>query len=307
MIIFYNNKIYIKTISIKYLMSDIKIFDTKPFYITLVEPGKINHLDWNNPDYVQTLISMPFITTHEVEPSKFFEKIHQLLKIDETNNHLMNEYIAEEPDYIYEMMYINTLNIESDLPFNEFASLLHLEKEVVRGNAIIIKSYIPSLSNDMSFTDMKNSDLFKIIRDRGFTKIVVYDEKLREEEIYGDIEVFAKNFFEEESYKKEEFAFLKHNINIYYTKSEYGEENICGKLLDGKIDKFMIFTMLTDTIRGNITLNEVNKIIKLSNKLEPPYLPEEKWTKEEKDEYGRIIIKNRFRILDNIYLNVYNE
>ena len=33
----------------------------------------------------------------------------------------MNEYIAEEQDYIYEMMYINTLNIESDLPFNELS------------------------------------------------------------------------------------------------------------------------------------------------------------------------------------------
>lgn len=288
-------------------MSDIKIFDTKPFYILLVEPGKISHLDWNNPDYVQALISMPFITTHEVKPSEFFEKIHELLKLDDKNNHLMNEFIAEEPDYIYEMMYINTLNIESDLPFNEMASLLHLEKEIVRGNAIIIKSYIPSINNEMCFNDMKNADLFNIIKARGFTKVVVYDEKLREEEIYGDIEVFANKFFEEETYIKKEFAFLKHNINIYYTKSEYGEENTCGKLINDKIDKFIIFTMLTDTIRGNITLNEVNKIIKLSTVLEPPYKPDEKWLIDEKDIHGRNIIKNKFRILDNTYLNIYNE
>jgi len=288
-------------------MSDIKIFDTKPFYILLIEPGKISHLDWNNPDYVQALISMPFVTTHEVNPQDFFEKLHSLLKIDDKNNHIMNEYIAEEPDYIYEMMYINTLNIESDLPFNEMASLLHLEKEIVRGNAVLVKSYIPSLSNEISFNDMKNSDLYNIIKARGFTKIVVYDEKLREEEIYGDIEVYAKKFFEDETYKKEEFGFLKHNINIYYTKSEYGEENLCGKLINGKIDKFMIFTMLTDTIRGSITLNEVNKIIKLSTVLQPPYKPDEKLVIEEKDIHGRNIIKNKYRILDNTYLNVYNE
>ena len=288
-------------------MSDIKIFDTKPFYILLIEPGKISHLDWNNPDYVQALISMPFVTTHEVNPQDFFEKLHQLLKIDDKNNHIMNEYIAEEPDYIYEMMYINTLNIESDLPFNEMASLLHLEKEIVRGNAVLVKSYIPSLSNEISFNDMKNSDLFNIIRARGFTKIVVYDEKLREEEIYGDIEVYAKKFFEDETYKKEELGFLKHNINIYYTKSEYGEENLFGKLLDGKIDKFMIFTMLTDTIRGSITLNEVNKIIKLSSVLEAPYKADDKLVADEKDIHGRNIIKNKYRILDNTYLNVYNE
>ena len=69
----------------------------------------------------------------------------------------------------------------------------------------------------------------------------------------------------------------------------------------------MIFTMLTDTIRGNITLNEVNKIIKLSTVLEPPYKPDDKWLSDEKDIHGRNIIKNKYRILDNTYLNVYNE
>jgi hypothetical protein len=54
-------------------------------------------------------------------------------------------------------------------------------------------------------------------------------------------------------------------------------------------------------------LNEVTKIIKLSTVLEPPYKPDEKWLSDEKDIHGRNIIKNKYRILDNTYLNVYNE
>jgi len=63
-------------------MTDIKILDEKPFHILLIEPGKINQLDWNNPDYIQTLVNMPFVKTILVEPSKFFEKIYELLKIN---------------------------------------------------------------------------------------------------------------------------------------------------------------------------------------------------------------------------------
>jgi lambda repressor-like predicted transcriptional regulator len=51
----------------------------------------------------------------------------------------------------------------------------------------------------------------------------------------------------------------------------------------------------------------VNKIIKLSTVLEPPYKPDEKMVADEKDIHGRNIIKNKYRILDNTYLNVYNE
>jgi hypothetical protein len=59
--------------------------------------------------------------------------------------------------------------------------------------------------------------------------------------------------------------------------------------------------MLTDSFRGNITKEEIEKIIKLSTVLTPPFKPENKWFEDEKDEYERLIIKNKYRILDNIY------
>ena len=74
-----------------------------------------------------------------------------------------------------------------------------------------------------------------------------------------------------------------------------------GKLLEPKVDKCLVYSMMTKTIRTNLTLNELNKIIKLSEVLKEPYKPDDKWFEEEKDEHGRKIIKNKYRILDNVY------
>jgi len=289
-------------------MSDIKIFNENPFTFIVIEPGKISHLDWNNPDYVQTLSSMPFVTTHLTKPNDFFDNIYKLLNVGQDDKfHLMTENISEEPGYLYEIIYIDTLNKNTKLEYNELASMIHLENEKICGNAIIIKTHIPSFSNDVLLNDMNSSELYKIIRQRGFTKIVVYDgddSKLKEDEFYGDINTYSKKFFEEEYYHRLEFAFLKHNINILYTKSSYGRSDVCGKFINGKIDKFIMYTMITDNIRGNITLGEVEKIIKLSYYLEAPYKVDEKWVKDEKDENGRNIIKNKFKILDNVFREI---
>lgn len=291
-------------------MSDIKVFEQKPFYILLIEPGKINHLDWNNPDYVQSICSMPFIKTYQASseensPDFIFRKIQDLLIVgkEDDKRHLMTEVISDEKNYLYEMIYLDTLNKHTNMEHNELATLLHLEKEVIHGNAIILRSYIPTeLDGQMKFEDMTNSELHKILKGRGFTKVLVWeDDNWREEEVYGDLEPFAKKFFGDEYYQQTEVGFLKHNINIYYTKSNYGTNNVCGKLLNYKIDKCLVFTMMTNTIRSNLSLDEFQKIIKLSEVLEPPYKPDEYWFKDDRDEFGRKIIKNKYKILDNVY------
>ena len=95
--------------------------------------------------------------------------------------------------------------------------------------------------------------------------------------------------------------FLAKNI------TKYGTKNVCGSLVNDPIEKCFVFTMLTNTIRGWITKDEVMKIIKLSEVLTPPFAPDDKWFKEEKDEFGRKIIKNKYRILDNIYQENFNK
>ena len=39
-------------------------------------------------------------------------------------------------------------------------------------------------------------------------------------------------------------------------------DNACGTLLNCKVEKVLIYTMLTNEIRGNITVSEINKIVK---------------------------------------------
>jgi hypothetical protein len=83
-------------------------------------------------------------------------------------------------------------------------------------------------------------------------------------------------------------------------EDKYGEDNVCGKLVSCRIDKCIFFSRINDEKRCNLYLNDVKKIIKLSEKLET-YIVDKELMKEENDKYGRKIIKNRFRILDNVY------
>jgi len=289
-------------------MSNVKILTENPFQILLLEPGDINHLDWNKPDYIQTIISMPFIKTFEVKPNTLFDKIYELLNIiNDKEKLIMTETISDEPNYMYEIIYINTLNRKTDLIHNELATMLHMENEKIYGNCIVIKSHLPINNFDMILYDMTSSELYKIIKRRGFTQVVVWDDSWREEEFYGDLENYAKKLFENEKYKRCEIAFLTYNVNIWYVPSEFGTKNICGSFIKEPIEKCFVFTMITNTIRGCISKDEINKIFKLSEILEPPYKPDNKWFEEEQDEHGRKIIKNKYRILDNVYQEKCNK
>jgi hypothetical protein len=281
----------------------ITFFNEKPFYITLIDDNDfdLKQFDWNHPNYVQLLVSQPFIKTLQVTSENFFMNIQNLLNVNQ-NNLVVTETIGEEPLHNYQLIYLDKNNNQNKM--NQFATLLNTNGEVICGKAIVVRNYIPTLTNSNKFEDMDSSALYNMLRNRGFNKFVVWDdesEKWREEEVYGSMEIYAKKFFDNEAYKTCEMAFLKHNLNIWYLRSDYGQDNVCGSLLNCKIEKVLIFTMLTNDIRGNITKDEVEKIIKLSQVLNPPFKPDNKWFEDEKDEYGRTIVKNKYRILDNVF------
>jgi hypothetical protein len=278
-------------------------FNDNAFYITLIDDNDfdMNKLDWNHPNYVQNLVSQPFIKTVSVNSSNFFDYIGKFFKAN-NNNVLVTETIGEEPLHNYQLIYMDKINNNNKV--NQFATMLNTNGDVIQGKAVIIKNFVSTVTNEIRFDDMDSSALHKMIKNRGFNTFVTWDdesEKWREDEIYGSMEIFAKKFFDGEPYKTCEMAFLKHNLNIWYLKSEYGKSDVCGTLLNCKVEKVLIFTMLTNDFRGNITKNEIEKIIKLSTVLTPPFKPENKWFEEEKDDHGRTIIKNKYRILDNVY------
>lgn len=283
--------------------SKIKFFNDKDFYITLIDENDfdLNELDWNDPNYVQKLVSYPFIKTVLVNSNNFFNYIGDFFKANE-DNIIVTDTISEEPFHTYQIMYIDKINNNNKV--NQYATLMNINGDVIQGKAIIIKNYVATLSNDIRFDNMDSSALYKMVRSRGYNTIGIWDndsEKWKEDEVYGPIENYAKIFFDDEPYKSHEIGFLKHNLNILYLNSEYGKYNVCGTLLNGKIEKVLIFTKLTNSFRGNITKDEIEKIIKLSTVLTQPFKPDNEWLKDKRDEYDRLIINNKYKILDNIY------
>jgi hypothetical protein len=142
---------------------------------------------------------------------------------------------------------------------------------------------------------------------RANTKIITFDsdeEKYNEFSLFGPLDIFSDNFFGENRFniKKLELAFLKHNLNIWYTEDKYGNLDVAGNILPDttRVDKMIVFSMWSDEYRDSLTLEEFNKIIYLSKKLDN-YLVSEDYMKIEKDELGREIIKNKYKILNQFY------
>ena len=71
-------------------------------------------------------------------------------------------------------------------------------------------------------------------------------------------------------------------------------------LVKGKIDLAIFYTMNTDELLGHITLDEIKKIIHLSNKLDD-FSSNDDLTCEERDKLDRPMVKNKYRILEKMY------
>jgi len=181
----------------------------------------------------------------------------------------------------------------------------------INGADLYVKC-IPILPDDYTidnennlFVDINKIDIKFILENRIKTKVVIYDGEWKEIEVIGNLEDYAKEFFDD-VHLKFESPFLKHNINIWYEKLDGVNSYVCGKILNKPIYKCLWFTMISDEYRGRLSLNEVNTIIKLSNHLNFPYEPPSEWLVDEKDVYGRDKIKNKYRILEKArkkYLN----
>ena len=286
--------------------------------ILLINPADISNLDWMSETYTQQIIDLPYYNIIKTNPTNFFLDINNYLEIqkyDVFSFEIITEIIAEEPYYIYELLYIkknttdpnttdpNTTDPNTIKPnFNGIGSLLNTTTDLkIYGPVIILKTYLKSLSKEMIIENMTINDIKLILDNRIKTKVVIYDDEWKENIVIGDIETFANNFFDDTSYKKHELGFLLHNINIWYDTLDNNKFRICEKLLDKPIYKCIIFTMKNEEYRGNITLDEVTKIIELSKYLEYPFIANDKWTFDEIDSYGRNIIKNKYRVLDHAY------
>lgn len=290
-------------------LDNIVMENNDDFDCLVINPGSIQHVSWIESNYAGKLMELDLFKLIKTNSTNFIEVLATHLNIEKykiKNLNVKTEIIAEEPYYLYELLYVDlekAVEYHTDDNLNELASLLNINGDKIYSAAIIFKNHIPSLSDSMTLCAMSKEDLRRILHDRVHTKIVVGDdENYYENIVVGDINNYAERFFDGEKYEKIELPFLMHNINIWYLPSEYGTTNMCGNLINKPIEKCFWFSMKTDEFRCNLTLNEVNKIIYLSKVLTDYKTPSELLC-EKNDSFGRKIIYNKYKVLDLIYDN----
>lgn len=284
--------------------TEIIMENTNDFDILVINKGLISSYSWNDPNYIQQVFKLGLTKNITVNKDTILQTISTHLETEKYNFsvNIMNEIIGEEPYYIYELLYVD-LNKNTEYHTtenkNELASLININGDCIYSNAIIIRTHIPSLSESMYCESITNKHLEKIMYHRVYNKIVIYRNYEYSQDETNNLDEYAEKFFEGEFYMKIEIPFLAHNINIWYV-SELGEKNVCGKLIEGLVEKCIWFTRNSDEYKGNLTLDEVNKIICLSQKLQD-YKSQVDWLDQKCDKYGRLIIKNKYRVLDDNY------
>ena len=250
-----------------------------------------------------------------IDPSNYVQTISELLDVGSyVYCDVKTSIISEETDYIDEIMYIDLLpEFKTEKNKNDFATLLNINGDIIHGNAVISRTKISSNDNlygdniGMYYVDVTVDNLDKMLHQRAHTKVIIYDsdnETYEEVEVFGPLDHFAEVFFGEAQYTyiKKEIGFLKHNINVWYSENKYGNLDVFGNILPelSRVDKMIVFTMWTDTYRGNFLLDEFNKIKYLSKKLSNYDVPNE-FIEESFDRINRAVIKNKYRILNTIY------
>jgi len=290
--------------------NNVRLMNTEPFNVIIISPNMIQHIDWNSPTYLHDIVHSQYNMIASVKPENYIETIGTILSIDKYKNPVIDTkviaelYISDEYNMIVELMFAVNENEEN---INEFATLLNVHDAKIYNKAIVMCTMIANNNNNMHFGDMTHDILEKMLYSRANTTVITYDadeETYNEVSVFGPLDRFADDFFSENRYriKKLELTFLKHNINVWYTEDKYGTLDTFGNILPdiARVDKMIVFSMWSDDYRHNLTMKEFEMIRFLSKKLDNYDTPEE-LLKEENDELGRMIIKNKYRILHKIY------
>lgn len=275
----------------------------------VIKQGMIKDISWKDPNYINKILELDYIKPIIVNSDNFLDVLAENLDVNKftvSNMSAKTEIVGDEPYYLYELTYIDLENerkYQNDDNINEIANLISINGDKIYSNAILFRNHIPSLTDSMNLCNVTKEDLKRLLHRRAYNTIVIgdsFEDKFVEDNVIGEMDIYAKKYFEGEEYKKKEMAFLMHNINIWYSIG-ITENKFCGNLINERyIDKCLWFTMNTDTYRGNLTLDEVKKIIHLSLKLNDYKTPSE-FIEDKNDNLGRKIIYNKYKVLDKLY------
>lgn len=293
-------------------IQEILMENDNEFECLVIKSNNIDDIPWTDTNYPKLISNLKIYESVIINKDNIIEILATKLNIKDFSNiknlSVNNNIIFEEKNYLYEMLYVDNTDYKEyqvDKYFNGVASLLNTDGILIYSDALLFKNHIPSLTDSMYLVSITQKDIENILYSRINTNITLWniDDGWKEISLSGDLNNFAKQYFDEYDYNKTEVPFLLYNIHIWYLEDKDGK-NLFNKILDKSIEKCIWFILKSDEIRGNLTLDEVEKIIYLSTKLNSFITPEE-LLMEKIDKYGRRIINNKYKILDHLY-NKYN-
>lgn len=282
-------------------VTTLKTETTKSHDVLLIKPYDFSSLDWNNPHYLQFIMGLPIYNTITVDPQHISEIWVKNLDIPENATITVTSSIVfEDSKFLYELIWVYYHNENETPKKNDLATLLNVDGNIIYGNALLMKTHMPVESYSAIIVDASRDDIYHILERRIKHKTVVYqDGDWEEHEWIVDLNSFLDNIFDLDKKEFKEVGFLNHNLQIYYSKGKNSEME---KIVGSKYDKLVITSKLTDDFYCDITLNEIKKIIEISKKLDN-WTTSEDMLKDEKDDLGRKIVKNKYRILEKYYSN----
>ena len=265
------------------------------FSILKIKKNVIENLDFRSPNYIDMIMNINCFDKITTTLNDFTNVLAN--SFDFKNNkfeQVVTTIIHEDANYIYEMMYLNTRTptIEN---YNGIATILGINQGQIFGDVLLLKTNVNVTCTSMKFDFCSVNDIYTIFNDRKYHRCVIYEDGKWQESKFESLDHFVEDYFIEKPIKIE-MAFLRHNLNIYYTKNTKGIN--VGKLIKDKVDQCLIFSKASDVAFTNITLDEVDKILKLSNVITSFDVSQED-LKEDVDSLGRSVIKNKYRILHN--------
>lgn len=268
----------------------------------LIKPHDISKYDFRSPDYKGILMNLDIYESVKLSPENLGNELYEKLEMFDYSQVTVNSLgIWETEKYLYEMVHLDLpLNYHPVEIYNGMGNLLKTEHTHIFGNLILVKSEINIYDENIKMIDCTKEDLEMLLtsRVRHYGVRMDLDNEIEEFEFWYDPDKVLKEFFPDGKSFVEDI-FLKHNLQIYYTK---GNNPILEKIIGCKIEQFLILTKITDHFYGDIRLNEVNKILKLLKTECPKEVPSE-WLEEKKDKHNRNIIINKYRILEKAIKN----
>ena len=277
------------------------IFENKNFTIMTIPPSDLSKVDFNDPSYIQHILS--FLEVHPVESSTFLESIalHSHIKEYPDCNNMETQIIGFNSTHVYEMsfMFFND-NIDiNNIPNNDVATMLNIEGEKVKGHCLIYKSFISNTDYSMKIDTITKDDIAELLISRREPSMIIYEDGDWREERVPDVKNYKKKFFGKDYVRETDLRHMLYSLKILYTESDYGEK-VIPEIVDKNIDRLIIYSEYGNMI-DNFSKDEFDKIIHLKKK--KIFEVDKELLKEKKDDLGRKVINTKYRLLNLMYRN----